>query len=89
MAKRKEKKKPKKFPDPRPWDKLLFQEVERHRNLDCEDYPKCLDYASQRLWEGFTCRYCPFFHRRDGRNDRENKMLLKKIREILEKGGLV
>jgi hypothetical protein len=44
--------------NPVPWMKLLLDEVDDLRYLDCKFYNQCLDYASGRQWESFTCLIC-------------------------------
>lgn len=46
---------------PFPWEKLNIDNVSEHRNLDCSDYQWCLNYASMRYWESWTCLFCPKF----------------------------
>ena len=36
---------------------LTYEEVEEHRNLECEFYSICLSKA--RHWKGFSCQGCP------------------------------
>jgi hypothetical protein len=35
--------------------------VETHRNLNCNQYDKCLDEAVRRGWQSFTCVKCPLY----------------------------
>jgi len=30
------------------------------QNLDCIYRKKCLDYASEKRWQGFSCEKCPY-----------------------------
>jgi len=36
-----------------------FEEVERLRVLECEDYQGCLTFVSEVKWRSFHCRQCP------------------------------
>jgi hypothetical protein len=31
----------------------------KHRNLRCENYESCLNYAARHWWGGFSCSMCP------------------------------
>jgi len=48
--------------NPFPWEKLKVIEVSEHRNLTCSDYRWCLDYASKKYWESWTCLFCEKFN---------------------------
>lgn len=45
---------------PTEWQQLHYHEVEVYRREGCPHYSLCLSYAAERLWEGFTCIFCPF-----------------------------
>ena len=47
-------------PNPKEWVQLQHDEVERHRNLKCPNYEKCLFVAGEQRWKGFTCQFCAF-----------------------------
>lgn len=48
-------------------DERAFREalvlVEKHRNLDCPAYDRCLNHAACQRWPAFSCGQCP--HRTD------------------------
>lgn len=33
--------------------------VEKHRNLDCMSYDRCLNHAAVQGWPSFSCTRCP------------------------------
>jgi len=35
--------------------------VDKHRNLDCNRYEKCLDKAIRKNWRSFSCNRCSIF----------------------------
>ena len=49
--------------NPTEWEQLLLrrlkEEIRVHRFLDCPHYKKCLDYASEAKWQGWSCHWCP------------------------------
>lgn len=49
-----------------PMPLTLERGVERHRNLECGLYDKCLDEAVQGGWNGWTCARCRQFATRPG-----------------------
>ena len=57
---------------PFPWTKLSFEEVNEHRNFDCSNYRKCLDYAKERYWDSWSCFFCEKFKERK-RNEKKNE----------------
>ena len=50
---------------PRKSPPLLFQEVNKHRWLDCLCYSECLHFVSRSPWKGFSCDRCPNSHLTD------------------------
>lgn len=44
---------------PTPIASVHFEEVERLRVLECEDYQGCLTFVSEVKWRSFHCRQCP------------------------------
>lgn len=35
---------------------------DKHRYFACIAFDICLDYAAKKVWSGFSCINCPFFH---------------------------
>lgn len=44
---------------PTPIAYLDFEEVERLREMDCDNYQGCLAFAAEVRWRSFHCRQCP------------------------------
>ena len=40
---------------------LRFEDLEEHALLGCPNEKWCLDYASERRWQGWTCSRCEIF----------------------------
>lgn len=40
---------------------IEFEEVSKHRHINCERYEKCLNKACSKNWESFSCIRCPIF----------------------------
>lgn len=38
------------------------RQVDRHRNLYCHQYERCLDHAISQGWESWSCMQCPLMH---------------------------
>ena len=52
---------------------LLLDEIDDHRNEECERYPYCLEHAAVLRWESFSCMFCDCTFEppgwKDGRED--------------------
>ena len=74
--------------EPQPWHPLAYHEVSAYRREGCPHYALCLSHAALRLWEGFTCIFCPLA---DQAPERPRDIDLRKEAEtyysILLKGG--
>jgi hypothetical protein len=70
-------------PNPTQMDRNLrsLAEVQRHRNLRCTRYDKCLSACVNQGWAGFTCIACPLL--RD--SSAENELPGQAIRRVGER----
>ena len=44
--------------NPAIWLSIDIQDMDRHRNLWCPDYDRCLGLAASQSWPGWTCSAC-------------------------------
>lgn len=44
---------------PTPVAYLDYDEVERCREMECDHYQSCLEFAARVRWKSFHCRQCP------------------------------
>ena len=51
---------------PRRHDRLIFSDVEQHRDLACILYSHCLQFVARSPWPGFSCDRCPMRDQSEG-----------------------
>lgn len=41
---------------------LMLDEVDQHRNEDCQSYEDCLERAAIAQWQSFSCENCDMYY---------------------------
>jgi hypothetical protein len=73
------------FPKPKPLkEELELEDVDKHRKLDCIFYDSCLDYASDFIYNSFSCNGCAYYYK-NNMSGKERKAFEEIAKVIIKK----